>query len=215
MNANCNLFQVACGTLFNTFAIFSKFTNLKQLLEPKTRLFLNKLYFLPSNLFIFVLRNQMNIDETQEDINLTKVKEVEEEDETLVLIQFTDLDDANYCEQFSDKFKSIDISNKAPIIQIGNRLYSGEYLNNIGTYLFFEENKPNSNNLHNPIANSNQANNISNPSTDSASSTQTNQQPNQKSSDTFNYFGKSYKKLVLSRLFVEERQQEKLQEEPN
>ncbi|RNA28975.1 general transcription factor 3C polypeptide 6 isoform X2 [Brachionus plicatilis] len=96
--------------------------------------------------------------------------EEEIEQESLVLIQFTDLDDAKYCEKFSNQFKSIEITKPNPIIQIGNRLYQGEYQNNIGTYLYFEEKK------------------------------------SQQQKTEHEYFGKSFKKLVLTRLFVEEKQ---------
>ncbi|CAF0904558.1 unnamed protein product [Brachionus calyciflorus] len=109
--------------------------------------------------------------ENQNNFELEAVSEQEIEKESLVLIQFTDLDDANYCEKFSYKFNTIEITQPNPIIQIGNRVYQGEYQNNIGTYLFFEENKSND---RAPQAN-------------------------------YNYSGKSFKKLVLTRLFVEER----------
>lgn len=129
----------------------------------------------------------MNIDDKKQETEksavvttATGLKE-SENDETLVLLQFTDLDDANYSQQFSNKFKTINIENKTPIIQIGNRLYSGEYINNIGTYLFFEEKNPSTSESENS-ANSNS----------SGSATE------------FNYSGKSFKKLVLTRLFVEE-----------
>lgn len=95
-------------------------------------------------------------------------KEIEEEH--LVLIQFTDLDDAKYCEKFSNQFKSIEITKSNPIIQIGNRLYQGEYQNNIGTYLYFDEKK------------------------------------SQQSKTEYEYYGKSFKKLILTRLFVEEKE---------
>ena len=115
-------------------------------------------------------------------------KNVEEEtkrddDETLVLVQFTDLDDAKYSEKFSSQLKSIDISSQKPIIQIGNRLYSGEYTNNLGTYLFFEEKEKSTTVVGGG---------------DDPNSTTT--------SNEFAYSGKSFKKLVLTRLFVEENQ---------
>ena len=100
-----------------------------------------------------------------------------DEEESLVLLQFTDLDDANYSQQFSSQLKSIDISSANPIIQIGNRLYSGEYTNNLGTYLFFEE-KDKSATAATKTASTNNS--------------------------QFDYSGKSFKKLVLTRLFVEE-----------
>lgn len=102
-----------------------------------------------------------------------------DEEESLVLLQFTDLDDANYSQQFSSQLKSIDISSANPIIQIGNRLYSGEYTNNLGTYLFFEEKDKSA-------------------TTVAATATKT------ASTNQFDYSGKSFKKLVLTRLFVEE-----------
>lgn len=129
----------------------------------------------------------MNVDDKElnrrEDDKATTQKPQEDEEgdeEALVLLQFTDQDDANYCEQFSQKFKSISIEKKNPIIQIGNRVYSGEYVNNIGTYLFFEEDKE-----------SNKSQEANNAAADSAK-------------QNFNFFGKSYKRLVLTRLFVEE-----------
>lgn len=99
-----------------------------------------------------------------------------ESDETLVILQFTDIDDANYSQQFSNKFKTIDIESANPIIQIGNRFYKGEYTNNIGTYLFFEQQQREPEHL----------------TEDSEASKS-------------EYSGKSFKKLVLNRLFIEER----------
>ena len=104
---------------------------------------------------------------------------IDGEDNTLVLIQFSDLDDAKYCQKFSNEFKTLEIASKNPIIQIGNRLYSGDYINNIGTYLFFEQ--------HDKSV------------PDSTNST------TEKSSHSYNYSGKTFKKLVLNRLFVEEK----------
>lgn len=101
----------------------------------------------------------------------------DESDETLVILQFTDIDDANYSQQFSNKFKTIDIESANPIIQIGNRFYKGEYTNNIGTYLFFEQQ---------------QQREQEHPAEDSETSKSV-------------YSGKSFKKLVLNRLFIEER----------
>ena len=114
--------------------------------------------------------------------------------ETLVIVQFTDIDDANYCQQFSDKFKSIEIDSKRPIVQIGTRLYAGEYVNNIGTYLLFDETETVS----------------SSPASSSA-----NDQPAGAANSTgqFNYYSKTYKKLVLSRLFVESKRDENPDEE--
>ena len=133
----------------------------------------------------------------------------ESEEETFVLIQFTDQDDAKYCQQFSEQFKSIEIDNKNPIIQIGNRLYQGEYMNNIGTYLFFEEkSSANSNNTESSAntnsslstSNSNQNNNNNNNNNNFISNSNT----STPSINNYNYFSKSYKKLILNRLFVEE-----------
>lgn len=112
-------------------------------------------------------------DKQQSDNSKSNTKT--DEEESLVLLQFTDLDDANYSQQFSSQLKSIDISSANPIIQIGNRLYSGEYTNNLGTYLFFEEKDKSA--------------------TAATKTASTNQ---------FDYSGKSFKKLVLTRLFVEE-----------
>lgn len=116
-------------------------------------------------------------------MNLDKDHKEEEEKETLVLVQFTDLDDANYCQQFSSQLKTIEITSEKPIIQIGNRLYSGEYTNNLGTYLFFEEKEINPK-----------------PEESAAASAAT----SENASSEFAYSGKSFKKLVLTRLFVEE-----------
>lgn len=118
-------------------------------------------------------------DQQQQINNSNKSNTKTEEEESLVLLQFTDLDDANYSQQFSSQLKSIDISSANPIIQIGNRLYSGEYTNNLGTYLFFEEKDKSA-----TVAAAKTA------------STSNNSQ--------FDYSGKSFKKLVLTRLFVEE-----------
>jgi hypothetical protein len=115
-------------------------------------------------------------DQQQSDNSKSNTKT--DEEESLVLLQFTDLDDANYSQQFSSQLKSIDISSANPIIQIGNRLYSGEYTNNLGTYLFFEEKDKSA--------------------TTAATVTKTT------STNQFDYSGKSFKKLVLTRLFVEE-----------
>lgn len=110
-------------------------------------------------------------------------------DESLVVLQFTDIDEANYSQQFSNKFKTIDIEAKNPIIQIGNRLYKGEYTNNIGTYLFFE-----------------QLNIEKTTNSPKSSATET----NQANTDNQNlvkseYSGKSFKKLILNRVFIEEK----------
>lgn len=134
----------------------------------------------------------MNINET---LNTSSSKEnnnqKDEEEETLVVLQFTDPDDANYCQQFSNKFKSLDISAKSPIIQIGNRLYTGEYTNSIGTYLFFEETW--TGNLPPPP-----------PTTSTNTTTSEISESSETSTNScYNYSGKTYKKLVLSRLFVE------------
>ena len=120
----------------------------------------------------------------------------EEDEEQLVLIQFTDIDDANYCQHYSNKFKSIDSQSTNPIIQIGNRFYSGEYINNIGTYLFFEQSSET-----NPTFRVPQQTDTTEPNSFSID----------KSSESdlnFNYSGKSFKKLVLSRLFIEEKEQQ-------
>lgn len=106
-----------------------------------------------------------------------------EPEESLVILQFTDIDDANYSQQFSNKFKTIDIEGKNPIIQIGNRFFKGEYTNNIGTYLFFEQKRPN---------------------TEESVET-TNSSDSVKSA----YSGKSFKKLILNRLFIEEKNLDK------
>lgn len=100
----------------------------------------------------------------------------DEQEESLIILQFTDIDDANYTQQFSHNFKTINIDEKNPIIQIGSRFYKGEYTNNGGTYLFFEQNKLKSEEIKNS--------------------------PDFPHSD---YSGKSFKKLILNRLFIEEK----------
>lgn len=116
----------------------------------------------------------MNLDKREEDL--------------LVILQFTDIDEANYCQQFSQNFKTIEIESKTPIVQIGNRFYKGEYINNIGTYLFFEQLSLKG---------------------DKAALTQniTNNLSNTNSNIKAEYSGKSFKKLLLSRLFIEEKEQ--------
>lgn len=120
----------------------------------------------------------MSLNEKSTEVEETS-RQLEEnkEDEKLVVVQFTDLDDANYCQHFSDQFSHIDIKSSNPIIKIGERLYSAEYANNLGTFLLFE---------------------------DKEESTQQ-QSDNDKSTANFDYTGKTYKKLILTRLFVEEK----------
>jgi hypothetical protein len=85
-------------------------------------------------------------------------QEQEQEQEALVLIEFNDLDEATYCQQNSHKLKSIELDSHQPILQIGNRFYKGEYSNNIGTYLFFEQSQATSSQA-NSIENNNELNN--------------------------------------------------------
>lgn len=113
-----------------------------------------------------------------------------ESDETLVILQFTDIDDANYSQQFSNKFKTIDIESANPIIQIGNRFYKGEYTNNIGTYLFFEQKQ--------------QQQQRDQDLTEDGQNTES-QSTGCGDASKSEYSGKSFKKLVLNRLFIEER----------
>ncbi len=108
-----------------------------------------------------------------------------ESDETLVILQFTDIDDANYSQHFADKFKTIDIDSANPVIQIGNRFYKGEYINNVGTYLFFEQQQQQEFKENTEPGSDKEA--VGGESTKSV------------------YSGKSFKKLVLNRLFIEER----------
>jgi len=115
--------------------------------------------------------------------------ESEEEEDKLVLIQFTDIDDANYCQHFSNKFKTIDIQSDSPVIQIGNRFYSGQYTNNIGTDLFFEQQQ--------------QQQELTTTTTTQSDSNADSAEPT--SDLNYNYSGKSFKRLVLSRLFLEEK----------
>ena len=126
------------------------------------------------------------------------MSQISEEEEKLVLIQFTDLDEANYCQQFSQKLDYINLDSKNPIIQIGNRLYNGEYVNNIGTYLFFRESTSSSSSSSTTahVANGNQNELIDNNSKESSSS----------KAASYNYEGKTFKKLILTRLFVEEKE---------
>ena len=140
----------------------------------------------------------MNFEEKQE--NKTRQKEqveAKEEDETFVLLEFTDLDDANYCQEFNSKFKTLQISSKNPIIQIGNRFYSGEYTNSIGTYLFFDENK-----LPTASPSAQVSEQHHKEATSSETTNQTNSTAN--SNNNYSYLGKSFKKLLLTRLFVEQ-----------
>jgi len=139
----------------------------------------------------------MNFEEKQENINREKEQiEEEEEEETFVLLEFTDLDDANYCQEFNSKFKTLQISSKNPIIQIGNRFYSGQYTNSIGTYLFFDEKK-----LSPSFPSSQSSEQHNKESTPSETANQTSSAAN--SNQNFAYFGKSFKKLLLTRLFLE------------
>jgi hypothetical protein len=110
-----------------------------------------------------------------------------EDKETLVVLQFTDPDDANYCHHFSNKFESLDIGSKNPVIKIGNRLYTGDYTNNIGTYLLFEQKSKIKENEH--LNNEN---------------TSTERIESLNKTEKFEYSGKTFKKLVLTRLFVGE-----------
>ena len=146
--------------------------------------------------------------------NINNKKEGDNEEETLVLIQFTDFDDAQYCQHFSNQFKTINIEKSNPIIQIGSRFYTGEYTNNIGTYLFFEETQTNnstdekisSTNL-NDSNHSNQEKQINNNNNNNFNSNKSDKEENNfnLSSASSSYFGKSFKKLILTRLFIEER----------
>lgn len=89
------------------------------------------------------------------------------EEELLVLLEFSDKSEATYCGEYSNNFEILEIESSKPIVKIGQRLYSGEYQNNIGTYLFFS---------------------------DSATTSS--------DSNEFNYKGKTYKKLILNRLYL-------------
>lgn len=152
---------------------------------------------------IFIDINQMNnnlIDENSSSIETQTVNLEKNQEESLVLIQFTDLDDANYCQQFSNKFKNIDIESKNPIIQIGNRLYTGEYINNIGTYLFFEEQNSTTKSTASSTADKDKT--VEDKERNDANSTE---QLDSSEQNNYHCFGKSFKKLVLTRLFVEEK----------
>jgi hypothetical protein len=111
------------------------------------------------------------------------------DDEFLVLIEFTDSNEAKYSQENSNKFKVLEIENKNPVIQIGNRLYSGEYQNNIGTYLFFNQNS---------TSEEQDALNCSQTSTASSQ---------QQLATTSSYSGKTYKKLILNRIYIKPKEQ--------
>lgn len=128
--------------------------------------------------------------------------EKESEEEKFVLIQFTDIDDANYCQHFSNKFKTIDIQSDSPVFQIGNRFYSGQYTNNIGTYLFFEQQDSSTTPTNQETATTTTTTTTTNKKEDKlpiSDSTEVTSDLN------YNYSGKSFKRLVLSRLFLEEK----------
>lgn len=152
--------------------------------------------------------------ETSLNKNINDQTSKEEEAETLVLIQFTDLDDAQYCQHFSNEFKTINIDQSNPIIQIGNRFYTGEYTNNIGTYLFFEESQSNkssvetsntSTSISNESNHSNQEKHNLNKSDKEEKSFSSLSSSSSLSAASSSYFGKTFKKLILTRLFIEER----------
>jgi hypothetical protein len=138
----------------------------------------------------------MNFEEKTENKKRSEEEEEEVEEESFVLLEFTDLDDANYCQEFNSNFKTLQISSKSPIIQIGNRFYSGQYTNSIGTYLFFDEKK-----LSPAFPSSQSSEQHNKESTPSESANQTSSAAN--SNQNFAYFGKSFKKLLLTRLFLE------------
>lgn len=130
----------------------------------------------------------------------------EKEDDQLVLIQFTDIDDANYCQHFSQKFKSLEIQSEKPIIQIGNRFYSGEYTNNIGTYLFFEPDQEQEKLTTRPPQQPSIAKQSDKPTQPETTESTSAGDPADLS---YKYSGKSFKRLVLSRLFIEENTENK------
>jgi hypothetical protein len=97
--------------------------------------------------------------------------------EFLVLLEFTDSNEAKYSQEYNNNFQIVEVESKNPVLQIGNRLYSGEYMNNIGTYMFFEEQETNT------------------------------------KQDTFNsqrisYKGKTFKKLLLNRIYLDKKSPE-------
>ena len=143
-----------------------------------------------------------------------------DDQEALVLLQFTDLDDAQYCQHFSNKFKTINIDQSSPIIQIGTRFYTGEYTNNIGTYLFFEETNQHKDNAansdtkaatsstdhHSNTNNTTTTNNNNNKSSIASNSISEESDSDKAASNNSSaYYGKSFKKLILTRLFIEEK----------
>lgn len=153
----------------------------------------------------------MNIDVTNSKISEAGTKEEKEslgldannKENTLVLLEFTDIDDANYCHQFNARFKSIDIESGKPIVQIGNRFYSGEYTNNLGTYLFFEEEEGEQQQQQSTKSSEPPA--AEGESEAAASTNGTATPAGAAAKSEYKYTGKSFKKLVLTRLFVEEK----------
>ena len=104
------------------------------------------------------------------------------EQEFLVLLEFSDANEANYCKQFDNEFETLEIETSNPILKIGNRLYSGQYQNNVGTYMFFTHQQKNS---------------------DDTAPESSAENPK----GSFQFYGKSYKKLLLNRLYVKPKEE--------
>ena len=143
----------------------------------------------------------MNIEQQNkksEASNDQQKTDTNDNDEALVVLQFTDLDDAQYCQHFSNKFKTINIEQSNPIIQIGSRFYTGEYTNNIGTYLFFEESSSTKTAATSTAHHSNE--NISiNKNNNNINKIKSSKETNLDSSDKADnsaFYGKSFKKIL-------------------
>jgi activator of HSP90 ATPase len=149
----------------------------------------------------------MNIDEPLKETTTDQTKEEKVEEEVLVLIQFTDLDDAQYCQHFSSKFKTINIDKTSPIIQIGQRFYTGEYTNNIGTYLFFseEDKQQQESAAAATTTTTTESSSSDHHRNDTVTTTEQKIKNNNNNKTNSTYFGKTFKKLTLNRLFIEEK----------
>jgi general transcription factor 3C polypeptide 6 len=99
------------------------------------------------------------------------------ETEILILLEFTDSNEAKYSQENNNNFKVLEVESNNPVLQIGNRLYLGEYINNIGTYLFFEERQDQTNSP----------------------------KPDSLNSQRIGYKGKTFKKLLLNRIYLEKK----------
>lgn len=67
-------------------------------------------------------------------------KEVEEEEEILIYMDFnTKLDDNFFANE--KEFKIIGLDEERPILQLGNQVFHGEWRDTMGTHIFLEESK--------------------------------------------------------------------------